>query len=250
MASAEIEYQNVTAPDDKDPSEYTYKERRAELFEAIVAVGDPRRLKQNSLAERYGVHQSTISRDIREIEDLTVAEVAETKMADLLPYVVQNARTAPSKAVEAVAKKCDDTEVLDGLPNDAVEVSGGGPDDSDVTPDDIRVPDPDIPPEAVGEPPEHTPRIDRFKDRSRTLARDAFWDTHDITAYMCPDCGRGYETVTEFHVHHRDGNALNNHPDNLIGLCVVCHRLREDKKPSLAALRNFRDTLTGGGADA
>ena len=83
----------------------------------------------------------------------------------------------------------------------------------------------------------------RFDDRSRKLARERYWDEHDKTRYTCPDCGRGRdEIVGEFQVHHKSGNPHDNRLEHLVGLCGFCHRLREDKKPSLERIRAFRDS--------
>lgn len=57
----------------------------------------------------------------------------------------------------------------------------------------------------------------------------------------CEDCGRK-RTETRLYVHHRDGNPLNNEPENLRTLCGSCHRLshspnymgtRQQPKPCL-----------------
>jgi predicted transcriptional regulator len=48
----------------KPPTEYHYTERRAELLQMIEEVGHPDALNQTELADRYGVTQSQISKDL------------------------------------------------------------------------------------------------------------------------------------------------------------------------------------------
>lgn len=77
----------------------------------------------------------------------------------------------------------------------------------------------------------------------RSQARDVYWSDNDRANYICPDCGRSAAQIRgEFEVHHKDGNPHNNESENLVGLCSFCHNLREDKKPSLNDIRQFRDS--------
>lgn len=81
-----------------------------------------------------------------------------------------------------------------------------------------------------------------FDDRSRRLARERYWQQHSKAEYECPDCGRGQEQVVdEFQVHHKSGDPHDNRIEQLVGLCGFCHRLREDKKPSLKRIEQFRN---------
>jgi len=81
-----------------------------------------------------------------------------------------------------------------------------------------------------------------FDNRSRKLARERYWQVHSKNEYSCPDCGRGQdEIVGEFQVHHKSGNPHDNRLERLIALCGFCHRLREDKKPSLERIEAYRD---------
>jgi nucleoside 2-deoxyribosyltransferase len=80
-----------------------------------------------------------------------------------------------------------------------------------------------------------------FSDRSRSLARDRYWEKHPREDYNCPDCGRGQDDIIgKFHVHHKSRNPHDNRLDQLIGLCGFCHKLREDKKPSLKRIKRFQ----------
>jgi nucleoside 2-deoxyribosyltransferase len=84
-----------------------------------------------------------------------------------------------------------------------------------------------------------------YKDRSRKLARESYWQRHDRDSYECPDCGRTEDEIQgRFEVHHKNGEPLDNRPENRVGLCRLCHNLREDKKPSIEQIRNARDGLT------
>ena len=82
-----------------------------------------------------------------------------------------------------------------------------------------------------------------FDGRSRKLARERYWEKYDRDRYSCPDCGRrNDEIVGTFQVHHKSGNPHDNRLEKLIALCGFCHRLREDKKPSMKRIINFRET--------
>jgi len=83
--------------------------------------------------------------------------------------------------------------------------------------------------------------MSQFKDRSRKLARESYWETHDRGSYQCPDCGRlESEIKGQFEVHHKNGKPLDNRPENRVALCRVCHNLREGKKPSVDHIQHLR----------
>lgn len=67
--SHEIDYSAVEIPDDKPLENYHYTERRADILEIVIRAGSPSRMRQQDLADRYGVDQSTISRDMDAISD-------------------------------------------------------------------------------------------------------------------------------------------------------------------------------------
>ena len=59
------------APYDKDPEEYSYVERRSEIYGMIEDAGHPKNLERNQteLANRYGVAQSQISKDMAKLRE-------------------------------------------------------------------------------------------------------------------------------------------------------------------------------------
>lgn len=62
-------YKNVDIPTGKDPEEYTYHERRAELLQAAIEAGHPDMLNRTRFSERYDVAVSTVTRDIQALQE-------------------------------------------------------------------------------------------------------------------------------------------------------------------------------------
>jgi len=62
-------YREINPPDDKEPTDYTTAERRAELFDAIERAGHYRNLQRSyrQLGRQYDVSHETIRRDINKI---------------------------------------------------------------------------------------------------------------------------------------------------------------------------------------
>ena len=56
-------------PSGKPPTEYSYAERRAEILQQIEDVGHPSALNQTELADRYGVSQQQISKDLDRLDE-------------------------------------------------------------------------------------------------------------------------------------------------------------------------------------
>lgn len=67
MTQNEPDYHTIRIPEDKDPSDYKWPERRAEILQIIERRGDPHTVNQTALADRYGVTQSQISKDIKKL---------------------------------------------------------------------------------------------------------------------------------------------------------------------------------------
>ena len=62
-SSNQPDYSAVDLPS-KDPTEYSYVERRAELLQRVKEAGEPSVLNQTELADTFGVSQQQISKDL------------------------------------------------------------------------------------------------------------------------------------------------------------------------------------------
>lgn len=62
-------YAALEPPESKPIEEYTHHERRAALLRRIRDVGSPYAITQTRQAERFGVHRSTISRDMDRLRE-------------------------------------------------------------------------------------------------------------------------------------------------------------------------------------
>lgn len=69
-------YHDTVVPEGKDPTEYHYTERRAELLKMVVKAGHPDLLSRTKFAERYDVAISTITRDLQTLADEVRDELA------------------------------------------------------------------------------------------------------------------------------------------------------------------------------
>lgn len=67
-------YSELSPPDNKSPQDYTYAERRAEIYRMIEDAGHPRNLErsQRELAKRYGCTQQNISNDFQRLREYEV----------------------------------------------------------------------------------------------------------------------------------------------------------------------------------
>ena len=71
------EYLSVEIPTRKPPEEFSVEERRAEILESITDLGHPSRLNQTELAERYGVSQPMIHKDLNAIADSVADRIGD-----------------------------------------------------------------------------------------------------------------------------------------------------------------------------
>lgn len=86
-------------------------------------------------------------------------------------------------------------------------------------------------------------RRNRRRKQARSRHTNRYWQNHDKETYLCPDCGRGIESVWRFEVHHIDENPLNGDPDNLIALCFECHRRRHGQEPKRESLEDWKGRI-------
>jgi len=63
------DYTAVEVPTTKPPEEFSYQERRADLLQQIRDLGHPSMINQVEAADRYGVSQSQISKDLSRLAE-------------------------------------------------------------------------------------------------------------------------------------------------------------------------------------
>jgi hypothetical protein len=63
------DYAGVDVPATKPPEQFTAEERRAALLRSITDLGHPSMINQTEAAERYGVSQPMISKDLDVLAD-------------------------------------------------------------------------------------------------------------------------------------------------------------------------------------
>lgn len=83
------DYLDVEIPS-KPPTSFSYVQRRAELLEQIMSLGHPSMIHQGEQADRYGVSQSQISKDISRLAE----------------YIDDNLGSRRGLATEAVYRRC------------------------------------------------------------------------------------------------------------------------------------------------
>lgn len=83
--------------------------------------------------------------------------------------------------------------------------------------------------------------------KARSRHRHRYWQKHDYETYTCPECRAGLESVKRFEVHHIDENPLNGSPENLVGLCYVCHLAEHGQEPRKQTVSEWKQSLPGAG---
>jgi len=83
--SNEPNYRSLSPPEEKPRAEYSYVERRAELYDLVEQAGHYRNLErsQYDLARRYGVAQSTIQKDLKRIREWKAKRLGNHAEAEL-----------------------------------------------------------------------------------------------------------------------------------------------------------------------
>jgi hypothetical protein len=79
-----VDYATLPVPDDTPPQDYTWPERRSEIYNLIEEAGHPRNLErtQEQLGKRYDVEQQQISDDIQAIRDYEAGHVGDDVRAN------------------------------------------------------------------------------------------------------------------------------------------------------------------------
>lgn len=70
-------YAAVEPPADEPPEEYSTHERRAALLRRIQEAGSPFAINQSDQADRFGVHRSTITRDMDRLRESVDEHLAD-----------------------------------------------------------------------------------------------------------------------------------------------------------------------------
>lgn len=88
-------YRSLSPPEDKSPSEYSWAERRSEIYDLIERAGHYRNLEQSTrqLGDRFGVSHTQIRKDIQAINDWMAANLggdAEAELETLKTKAVQD----------------------------------------------------------------------------------------------------------------------------------------------------------------
>ena len=66
----DIDYREIQPPEHKHPEEYTYNERRAEIFRLWKEANDPySEISQTNLSQRYDMAVSTIHADVQIVKE-------------------------------------------------------------------------------------------------------------------------------------------------------------------------------------
>lgn len=76
--SSQPDYAAIEVPT-KPPTEFHYTERRAELLQLVEQAGHPGALNQAELAERYGVSQQQISKDLDRLDEHVRERIASRR---------------------------------------------------------------------------------------------------------------------------------------------------------------------------
>lgn len=78
-------YRSLSPPDDKPTEEYTWAERRSEIYDLIEKAGHYRNIEasQRELGRRYGVSHSQIREDIQAINEWTAEHLGDNAEAEL-----------------------------------------------------------------------------------------------------------------------------------------------------------------------
>lgn len=83
------DYLSVDIPS-KPPVDYNYRERRARLLQLITEHGHPDAINQTEMADRFGVSQQQISKDIQRLGEYVHGRVLDRNQRALIVQSVAN----------------------------------------------------------------------------------------------------------------------------------------------------------------
>lgn len=69
MMTNDVDYYNVTVPSGKNPQNYHWTERRAEILQMALKAGNFQSINQTKLGQRYDCSQGQISQDIDRLKE-------------------------------------------------------------------------------------------------------------------------------------------------------------------------------------
>lgn len=106
MTQREPNYRELSPPEDTDPADYSWAERRAELYDMIERAGHYRNLQrsQRELARRYDVSTSTVNKDIRKVNAWIAERLGENAEAEL--------ETLKNRAVQKLIDEGDEDKAF------------------------------------------------------------------------------------------------------------------------------------------
>jgi hypothetical protein len=87
----DVDYDAVEISDDKEPQEYHWTERRAEIYRLMEKAGHPDSISPTRLADRYDVSKSQISQDKSRLQEFIVEQIDETQVDAITSTVFQTA---------------------------------------------------------------------------------------------------------------------------------------------------------------
>jgi hypothetical protein len=87
----ETNYRAVDVPEQTPPEDYHWTERRAEILQLVEEAGHPRKVNQSRLADRYGVSEAQISKDMGRLRKFIVENIDETRVDSITETVYQKA---------------------------------------------------------------------------------------------------------------------------------------------------------------
>ena len=114
------DYLNIKIPNDKNPEDYTYAERRSAEIKYIKRYGDPDLVPKTRLAEKFDVSLSQICQDFDRIIDYLNEYGAEQKsrrvkvfLDNLFDEIVEKKKFIKSESGKKLKKELSEEELFE-----------------------------------------------------------------------------------------------------------------------------------------